>query len=83
MRMSDRPAGYGQKKPTNVSINKELLQEAKEMGINLSATLETALTEAIRQRRREQWLAENAEAIADYNREVERRGVFSDGLRKF
>ena len=33
--------------------------------------------------RREQWLAENSEALDAYNRRVEELGVFSDGLRWF
>ena len=35
------------------------------------------------QARREQWLAENQAALDDYNRRVDMRGVFSDGLRRF
>ena len=30
-----------------------------------------------------QWLEENREALEAYNRFVERRSVFSDGLRRF
>lgn len=30
-----------------------------------------------------QWLIENQEAIDDYNTQIKRRGVFSNGLRKF
>jgi antitoxin CcdA len=82
MRMIDEP-GYGLKKAANVSVNKELLREAKSMGINLSATLESALREKIRERRSEQWIAENADAIAAYNDDVEKNGVFSDGRRLF
>lgn len=80
--MIDEPS-YGQKKAVNVSVNKGLLREAKSMGINLSATLESALREKIRQRQREQWIAENADAIAAYNEDVEQNGVFSDGRRLF
>ena len=39
--------------------------------------------EALRQRQREQWLAENREAMGAYNTSVEQHGVFSDGLRSF
>lgn len=80
--MIDEPS-YGQKKAVNVSVNKGLLREAKSMGINLSATLESVLREKIRQRQREQWIAENADAIAAYNEDVEKNGVFSDGRRLF
>lgn len=33
--------------------------------------------------RKQQWEAENREAIENYNRFVEEHGVFSDGLRAF
>jgi antitoxin CcdA len=71
------------KKPTNVSINSDLLEKAKGLNINLSATLEAALAEQLRAEQRNQWKAENAKAIEAYNRFVEDNGVFSDGLRKF
>lgn len=81
--MSDAHLTYGPKKATNVSINRDLLGEAKAMGINLSATLENALRDEVRRRKQDRWIADNAEAIEAYNRRVARRGVFSDGLRKF
>jgi antitoxin CcdA len=83
MRMSDAHDSYGPKKATNVSVNRNLLREAKELGINLSATLEQALTDEIRDRRRAQWIAENAEAIDAYNEDVRKNGAFSDGRRVF
>jgi antitoxin CcdA len=71
------------KKATNLSINADLLIKAREMDINLSATLERALVEVIKQRQRDRWLAENHSAIEAYNEHVESHGVFSDGLRSF
>jgi antitoxin CcdA len=71
------------KKPANLSINSDLLRQAKELDINLSATLEKALSEALKARQREQWLAENKTAIDAYNQHVEDNGVFSDRLRSF
>jgi antitoxin CcdA len=73
----------GPKKPANLSINAELLQQAKQLNINLSQTLEQRLAEIIRQAQREQWLAENKGALEEYNRRIESRGAFSDGLRRF
>jgi len=32
---------------------------------------------------RGQWLAENKGALDEYNRRIESRGTFSDGLRRF
>ncbi|ABQ25456.1 Post-segregation antitoxin CcdA [Geotalea uraniireducens Rf4] len=71
------------KKPTNLTINSDLLQKAREHHINLSQTLELRLAELIREEKRRQWLEENREAIEVYNRRIEADGVFSDGLRRF
>jgi antitoxin CcdA len=71
------------KKPTNLSIRTDLLEQARALDINLSSELEKHLVEVIRQRRAEQWLKDNREAIEAYNRYVEKHGVWSDGLRTF
>lgn len=71
------------KKPTNLSINSDLLRRARELDINLSATLEAALANALKERQRKEWKAANRAAIAGYNELVEIEGVFSDGLRQF
>ncbi len=71
------------KKLANLSINADLLQQAKQLNINLSQTLEQHLAEIIRQAQRSQWLAENQSALDEYNRRIEKHGTFSDGLRQF
>ena len=71
------------KKATNLSVNADLLNKARDLDINLSATLEQALVEVLRQRQRERWLAQNRGAIAAYNDHVEKHGAFSDGVRTF
>lgn len=71
------------KKPANLSINSELLNQAKALQINLSATLERALAEAIRDKQRQQWLQDNRQSIEDYNQRIETEGCFSDSLRSF
>ena len=73
----------GPKKSVNLSINADLLLQAKQLNINLSQTLEQHLAEIVRQAQRDQWLAENKDALAEYNRRIESRGAFSDGLRRF
>src|SRR5690606_28822685 len=71
------------KRAANLSVNGDLLNKAKELDNNLSATLEQALAEILKKKQREQWLAENGEAINAYNEHVEAHGVFSDDLRSF
>ena len=71
------------KKPVNLSINSDLLRLGKELGLNLSSVAEEALAYAVNVRLAERWRVENQEAIAAYNRRIEKQGVFSDGLRTF
>ncbi len=71
------------KKSANLSINADLLQQAKQLNINLSQTLELHLVEIVRQAQRSRWLTENQNALEDYNQRIEMHGTFSDGLRRF
>lgn len=82
MRIREDYAGYA-KRATNVSINQGLLDAARALDINLSATLERALEAEVRARKRQQWLDENREAIDAYNEHVREHGIWSDGLRAF
>lgn len=71
------------KSATNVSIRRDLLEAARALKINLSATLEQALIEKLRDARGRQWRDENRESVAAYNQHVEKHGVFSDDSRSF
>jgi antitoxin CcdA len=71
------------KKPTNLSINSDLLKKARDFEINLSAALEQALTNQLKTKQAQQWLERNRNAIAAYNKSVDETGAFSDGLRSF
>jgi antitoxin CcdA len=71
------------KKATNLSADENLLDQARRLKLNLSQVFEAGLTEAIRQRQREEWLRKNRAALEAYNEHVEKDGVFSDGLRSF
>ena len=71
------------KVPTNLSVRSDLVRKARAFKLNLSEVLERALEYAFRERARRSWLQENEDAIDDYNEQVEKRGVFSDGWRRF
>lgn len=71
------------KKPTNLSINSNLLAKARDLDINLSATLEKALESEVRQNTRERWLKENKEALENCNTLAEENGLFADKHRGF
>lgn len=69
------------KKGTNVYLSTNLIEEAKELEINLSATLEQALADAVQQRRRQKWLENNKAGIVALNEFIEETGLFSDDER--
>ena len=71
------------KKSTNLSVNSDLLRQAKEYHINLSQALELRLAEMLREEKCRKWQEENQDAIDDYNRRIEVKGAYSDGLRRF
>jgi len=45
--------------------------------------LEPGLAQAIREREAEEWLKRNRAALDAYNAQMEKHGVFSEGLRSF
>jgi antitoxin CcdA len=77
------PTRKAPKQATNVSIDRDLLDAAREAGVNLSAALEEALREKVAAARREKWQRENAAAITQYNDLIAEHGIFSEGQRSF
>lgn len=71
------------KKATNLSINSDLLAKSRDMKINLSALLETALKAKIAAAENENWKHNNKLAIKAYNSLVEEQGCFGDSVRDF
>jgi antitoxin CcdA len=79
----DVARGAALRKPTNVSARTDLVSEARTFGINLSEVFESALENAVLEARQKQWVEENRQAFADYDKFVETHGIFSDGKRLF
>lgn len=71
------------KKAANLSINADLLRQAKERRINLSKVLELRLAELLREEKCRRWEEENGDAISDYNQRVDAQGSFGDHVRRF
>ena len=71
------------KRPTNLSLNSDLVRRARQLDINLSAEVERRLTELLREHEARAWRERNQRAIAEYNERVAGSGVFSDGRRRF
>ena len=74
MLLSERGA-KAPKRAVNLSLNAKVLDTARELGINLSATVDALLAEEVRKRYWERWNAENKEAIEHYNARIEREGL--------
>lgn len=71
------------KKPTNLSINSDLLAKTRALNINLSATLEQALRDELARAEGTKWAKANKAAIKAYNTFVEENGCFGDEFRTF
>lgn len=71
------------RKSVNVSVDSELLRQAKDVNNSQLRTLETALVDLVRQSKQETWREANRQAVDYYNERVGRNGVFGDGLRSF
>jgi antitoxin CcdA len=72
-----------QKRAVNLRVDAKLLDEAKALDINLSATLEQALSTTLKAQREAKWLQENKAAIEAYNKHVTKHGLWNDSFRPF
>ncbi|MBC7154504.1 MAG: type II toxin-antitoxin system CcdA family antitoxin [Rhodobacteraceae bacterium] len=71
------------KRATNLTIDPVLLDEARALNINLSATFEASLRDAVRARKAAAWLEENRAAIQSSNDWVEKHGLPLEKYRQF
>lgn len=63
------------RKATNISLDSDLLEAAKALGVNISRACERGLAEQVSETRAERWLEENKQALESSNLFVERRGL--------
>lgn len=71
------------KRATNLTLNVKVLDMAKELGMNVSQTVDALLAEEVHRRYWERWNEENKEAIAAYNARIEKEGLPLAKYRKF
>jgi antitoxin CcdA len=69
------------RRPTNVSLDSALVEEARRLGINLSQAFEAHLHELVRTRRAAAWAEENTQAFYAYNQFVTRAGIWNEDER--
>jgi antitoxin CcdA len=63
------------RKPTNVSLDFGLVEEAKELGVNISLAAAWGLEQAVTKTRAERWLEENKASLDASNVYVETHGL--------
>jgi antitoxin CcdA len=71
------------RRSTSLTLDRRLLDEARELGVNISRAAEDGVALAIRAARTRRWHEENAAAMDDYNRFIDAHGVPLSEFRKF
>lgn len=70
-------------KSTRIALDSAVFEEARRLGVNISKAAESGVLAAIRAERARAWQQENAEAIAEYNAQIEANGLPLAEYRKF
>lgn len=63
------------RKAANLSLDSELLSQARDLDINLSRAAEDGIAKAVKAERERRWLEENAEAIRAENDYIEKNDL--------
>jgi antitoxin CcdA len=71
------------KRPINLSLTSKTVDMAKELGINLSQTVDAWLSEEVKRRYWERWREDNREAIDEYNLRIGKEGLPLEKYRTF
>jgi antitoxin CcdA len=74
---------HSPRKAANLSLDSELVSQARELNINISRAAEDGIERAIRSERERLWRLENAEAIAEANAYVDKHGLPFAKYRQF
>ncbi|VWX55545.1 Antitoxin CcdA [Burkholderiales bacterium 8X] len=71
------------KKATNLSLNSKVLEAARELGMNVSQTVDNLLAEEVKRRYWEKWAADNQDGMDAHNRRVAEEGLPLGRYRSF
>lgn len=63
------------KKATNLSLNVKILEAAKDLGMNISQTVDGLLAEEVKRRYWEKWREDNKEAFEAHNQLIREHGL--------
>ncbi len=73
--MNATPHEPSKRRPINLTIRADVLEEAKSLGLNTSQAAESGIVAAVKKAREEEWLKNNQAAIAAHNSRVEKHGL--------
>jgi antitoxin CcdA len=71
------------RRPTNVSLDAALVEEARALGVNISLASARGLEQAVKEARGKRWLEESRAALDSYNEWVEANGLPLEKHRLF
>jgi antitoxin CcdA len=71
------------RRATNVSLDEQMVADAKALGINVSRACEVGLDAEIRAERGRRWIEENREANKAYTKYIEEYGLPLERYRQF
>ena len=71
------------KKATNLSLPAKVLEMARELGMNVSQTVDELLAAEVKRRYWERWNEDNKEAVAAYNARIAKEGLPLARYRSF
>ncbi|GLQ55082.1 type II toxin-antitoxin system CcdA family antitoxin [Devosia nitrariae] len=63
------------RRATNITLDADLLAEARALNLGIPRAAEAGLSEAVRKEKERRWLEENADAIESFNRYIEEHGL--------
>ena len=63
------------KKATNLSLNSKVLEKARELGMNVSQTVDALKAPKVRRCSWQKWNEENKDGVAEYNARISREGL--------
>jgi antitoxin CcdA len=71
------------RKPTNLSLDRTLLEEARALDVNLSRAAEDGLRAAVKAEKERQWKEENRDVIKAWTAWHDKNGLLLEKYRQF
>lgn len=75
--------GSSGKRATNLSLSGDVLEAAKQLGINVSQVCDAHLREVVRREQERKWRESHADFVAAYNEIIEAEGLPLQAWRSF